>query len=467
MSVPCRWYALVLLTCTLWPGLAGFADEEAQIERPKELLRHQQNHRPSFIDHKLVDRLDVHEITETPIDEDDLEADDQLTGRSKLETNIEKPATQIRHSRSRSHFVRQAKLDEPDIVYVSGGSSKKTQQMDDESQTESISGLEKSRGKSLGSTGISGQDLRLSGTIDERSTVDLDKLLTRLSEAGSDRRKEGKMSHKGDSFNKLKKVIIGNRSRVFGNRTAGNLSEVYGHVIHGESTGDRNGLNDVEIIILEDYDVYDNDGVRNSSERGDYDEYGKNGDQGKPNKEPVHVDIVTRFLRIIENQHLLGKNCTAGTDLSLGEGIVDQYTQERFRLAANLAVNSANMLTRLWKYAPEVMLSSEYLLHANILSMVEFDEDIFAAGNCYDKLQYRDRWLYCPFAHRLQEEEGILAKDLAVEYKYLSNSSEWFYIARKNAERVIANNDQYSRGELLAVASIFVSLHIILLSHVP
>ncbi|XP_020300241.1 uncharacterized protein LOC109863942 isoform X2 [Pseudomyrmex gracilis] len=160
----------------------------------------------------------------------------------------------------------------------------------------------------------------------------------------------------------------------------------------------------------------------------------------------AQVDIVTRFLRIIENQHTLGENCTAGTDLNLGEGVVDQYAQERFRLEAELAVNRANMLTRLWKYAPDVMLSSEYLLHASVLSMVEFDEDIFAAGNCYDKLQYRDRWLYCPFAHRLPNQDGILVKDLAIEYKYLSNSSEWFYIARKNAERVIASYEQFSRG---------------------
>ena len=160
------------------------------------------------------------------------------------------------------------------------------------------------------------------------------------------------------------------------------------------------------------------------------------------------VDIVTRFLRIIENQHTLGENCTAGTDLNLGEGVVDQYAQERFRLEAEFAVNRANMLTRLWKYAPEVMLSSEYLLHASVLSMVEFDEDIFAAGNCYDKLQYRDRWLYCPFAHRLPNQDGVLVKDLAIQYKYLSNSSEWFYIARKNAERVIASYEQFSRGKL-------------------
>lgn len=157
-------------------------------------------------------------------------------------------------------------------------------------------------------------------------------------------------------------------------------------------------------------------------------------------------DVVTRFLRLIETQHLLGENCTAGTDLNLGEGVVDRYAQERFRIEADVAVNRANMLTRLWKYAGPVVMHNEYLLHASVFSMVEFDDDIFAAGNCYDQYQYKDYQLFCPFAYRLPEGP-ILAKDLAVEYKYLSNTSEWFYIARKNAERVIRNHNQFRRGE--------------------
>ncbi|KZC08785.1 hypothetical protein WN55_11288, partial [Dufourea novaeangliae] len=448
-------YVLVLLTCTRSQALAELGDQEPQIERPKELLRHQQTHRPSFIERKL----EIREATEPPLyleenlDDGFSSLEDQLARKGKLETSIEKPATQIRHSRSRNHFPRQTRLDDPDLLYFTG-TSKRAQLTDNGSQTEDASRI--SRGKSQRPDESSGQDLRSSGTIDERSTVDLDKLLTRLSEAGSDRRKDGKsrnsppVRHRNNSFNKLKKVIARNRSRVYGNRTAGNLTEIYGRIVHGTPSGDRNELDDVEIGMLEDYDLYnDNESGRNGSEQEeDYEDYGKAiVEHGKPNKEGVHVDIVTRFLRIIENQHLLGENCTAGTDLNLGEGVVDQYAQEKFRLEANLAVNRANMLTRLWKYAPEVMLSSEYLLHASILSMVEFDEDIFAAGNCYDKLQYKDRWLYCPFAHRLQDQDGILVKDLAIEYKYLSNSSEWFYIARKNAERVIANNDQFSRGE--------------------
>ncbi len=40
-------------------------------------------------------------------------------------------------------------------------------------------------------------------------------------------------------------------------------------------------------------------------------------------------DVVTKFLRIVESQHELGANCTAGTDLNLGEGIVDRYAQVR------------------------------------------------------------------------------------------------------------------------------------------
>lgn len=114
---------------------------------------------------------------------------------------------------------------------------------------------------------------------------------------------------------------------------------------------------------------------------------------------------------------------------------------------ANVAVNRANMLTRIWKYADPRVTDSEYLLHAGVISMVEFDNDIFAAGNCYDQNQYKDYGLFCPYAYRLPSGEGILAKDLAVEYKYLSNTSEWFFIARQKAEGVIKRNNQYSRGK--------------------
>ncbi|KAL5235852.1 hypothetical protein ACI65C_003262 [Semiaphis heraclei] len=113
---------------------------------------------------------------------------------------------------------------------------------------------------------------------------------------------------------------------------------------------------------------------------------------------------------------------------------------------ANVAVNRANMLTRLWKYGDPEVTASEYLLHAGVISMVEFDNDIFAAGNCYDQHQYKKYWLFCPYAYRLPDGDGILAKDLAVEYNYLSNTSEWFYIARHKAQGVINRNNTYSHA---------------------
>ncbi|EZA59619.1 hypothetical protein X777_16789 [Ooceraea biroi] len=246
-----------------------------------------------------------------------------------------------------------------------------------------------------------------------------------------------KGSLKDDPLTKLRKAMSMNKTIMsIGNTIdTGNTTETVGI----DPTEDVNeSTHDLEEEVLQDvvldYTSYE-EPANASSDRS-----------ARRRPQAAQVDIVTRFLRIIENQHTLGENCTAGTDLNLGEGVVDQYAQERFRLEANFAVNRANMLTRLWKYAPEVMLSSEYLLHASVLSMVEFDEDIFAAGNCYDKMQYRDHWLYCPFAHRLPNQDGVLVKDLAVQYKYLSNSSEWFYIARKNAERVITSYEQFSRG---------------------
>ncbi|XP_053686879.1 uncharacterized protein LOC128736421 [Sabethes cyaneus] len=160
-------------------------------------------------------------------------------------------------------------------------------------------------------------------------------------------------------------------------------------------------------------------------------------------------DVVTQFLQIVESQHLLGSNCTAGTALNLGEGVVDRYAQDRFRVEAEIAVNRANMLTRIFKFAAPEVQSSEHLLHASVLSMVEFDDDIFAAGNCFDWNQHpAKKGLFCPFAYRLPppDQGASLAKDLAAEYHYLGNTSEWFFLARKNAEKVIARDEQYIKS---------------------
>lgn len=82
--------------------------------------------------------------------------------------------------------------------------------------------------------------------------------------------------------------------------------------------------------------------------------------------------------------------------------------------------------------------------------MVEFDDDIFAAGNCFDWNQHPVKHgLFCPFAYRLPypDQDALLVKDLAAEYHYLGNTSEWFFLARKNAEKVIARNEQYIKGK--------------------
>ncbi|XP_038220884.1 probable G-protein coupled receptor 158 [Zerene cesonia] len=228
-----------------------------------------------------------------------------------------------------------------------------------------------------------------------------------------------------DTFQKY----FGNYSGTFHRDTLEDVS-LLDHLINVEHSYD----NETQRIMADDSDAV-RDGIVNDTSQSDNATVVK----------AVHEDVVTKFLRLIETQHLLGENCTAGTHLNLGEGVVDRYAQERFRIEADVAVNRANMLTRLWKYAGPSVMHNEYLLHASVFSMVEFDDDVFAAGNCYDQYQYKDYQLFCPFAYRLPEGP-ILAKDLAVEYKYLSNTSEWFYIARKNAERVIRNHSQFRRG---------------------
>ncbi|XP_034652153.1 uncharacterized protein LOC117891082 [Drosophila subobscura] len=161
------------------------------------------------------------------------------------------------------------------------------------------------------------------------------------------------------------------------------------------------------------------------------------------------IDLVSKFLQYIEQQHLMGSNCVAGTSLNLGEGVVDRYAQDRFRVEAEVAVNRANMLTRIFKTTGQRVQEDVNLLHASVLSMVEFDDDIFAAGNCFDWNEHPAQpGLFCPFAYRLPPPNlgAIFAKDLAMEYHYLGNTSEWFFLARKNAEKVIARNEQYLKS---------------------
>ncbi len=48
--------------------------------------------------------------------------------------------------------------------------------------------------------------------------------------------------------------------------------------------------------------------------------------------------------------------------------MLPMLSQERFHAAAMAAVNWANWLTRMWKYAPGVVGNSEFLLHANLFN---------------------------------------------------------------------------------------------------
>ena len=81
---------------------------------------------------------------------------------------------------------------------------------------------------------------------------------------------------------------------------------------------------------------------------------------------------------------------------------------------------------------------------------IKYVKKIFS-GHCFDENQNPlKKGLFCPFAHRLPPPEvASLAKDLANEYHYLGNTSEWFFLARKNAEKVIAKNEQYIKGKKL------------------
>ncbi|KAL2743114.1 unconventional prefoldin RPB5 interactor-like protein isoform X1, partial [Vespula maculifrons] len=487
MSVSKFRYALVLLAFTHEFLLITSKRESTEIEMSKEYLHHQQSHRQrTFTMDRLMDKSSREEdstnaknyvvFVETPTNGKARGVTSELASKEiekELETNIEKPqTTQIRHGRSRSHFVRQIKLEDLESLRVR---TKRIHLSSNFTDTENEKVLEDSNysrryesreGREGKEDDTTKKDRWSYGTPETwtESTRQLNELIRKVFRQHADVARVEHREKEDILVNKFKKISRSDKHRIEDPFDSTENSIIaYGRVLHSSTIDEDSSKidpseNDFDGVSIEDFDkfvirqVVENSSISRINDYEDIEE-STTSDVEIDNlstkrhleKESVQVDIVTRFLRIIENQHLLGENCTAGTDLNLGEGVVDRYAQERFRLEANLAVNRANMLTRLWKYAPEVMLSSEYLLHASVLSMVEFDEDIFAAGNCYDKLQYKDHWLYCPFAHRLQDQEGVLVKDLAIEYKYLSNSSEWFYIARKNAERVIASNNQFSR----------------------
>lgn len=57
---------------------------------------------------------------------------------------------------------------------------------------------------------------------------------------------------------------------------------------------------------------------------------GGGGDGGQHHQHQHLRDKANELLHVVESQQQLGGNCTAGTDLNMGEGVVDRYAQVRF-----------------------------------------------------------------------------------------------------------------------------------------
>lgn len=52
-----------------------------------------------------------------------------------------------------------------------------------------------------------------------------------------------------------------------------------------------------------------------------------------------HDNDIVRLLQVVESQQQLGNNCTAGTHLNLGEGVVDRYAQVSRVVVVNIELN--------------------------------------------------------------------------------------------------------------------------------
>ena len=163
--------------------------------------------------------------------------------------------------------------------------------------------------------------------------------------------------------------------------------------------------------------------------------------------------MISKILKDVEQQAIQGSNCTPGTGLNMGDIDLVGNNYKKFRGAADVAVNRANWLTRIWKYASDVVLQSEYLLQSSLFSMIESNEMIFGAGNCYDGEQYKNYSLFCPFAYKLPDGH-ILGKDLAVEYKYLKNTSTWFWIPKQHAKQMAKDLARFETGKIIYFSSL-------------
>ncbi len=139
----------------------------------------------------------------------------------------------------------------------------------------------------------------------------------------------------------------------------------------GEADGDRT------VLVSVDTSGYGSAEYENSGEDVPYDSTQK------------ARDVVDKFLSIVEQYEKNKENCTAGTGFNLGDGVVAQYGVRRFKQQALTAVNRANLLTRIWKMPKSKLHKSEYFFYTQVRNLLEGEDDMFAAGNCYDRKEFR------------------------------------------------------------------------------
>lgn len=157
-------------------------------------------------------------------------------------------------------------------------------------------------------------------------------------------------------------------------------------------------------------------------------------------------DVIDEFLAVVHKYEKNKASCEPGVQKNLGEGVITQFGLGRFKDQAMLAVNRANFLTRLWKGMPESFLENEYFFYTQVRSMLEGDKAIFAAGNCYDENQFGNYTLFCPYGLRMPNDT-IMVKDLASNYPYLGNESEFFLIPKEKANAKLQKHYEINRGK--------------------
>nr|XP_054763528.1 uncharacterized protein LOC129270148 [Lytechinus pictus] len=153
-------------------------------------------------------------------------------------------------------------------------------------------------------------------------------------------------------------------------------------------------------------------------------------------------DIISQFLSYVAAIEENIDTCKKGTwAVTLPVSAVS-YGPERYMDQALKTVSTANMLTRIWQSEKlEEIHDNEDFFFNVVLSNVENDPKIFAFGNCYDKNEFSNYTLFCPYAYR-QNNGVVNVKDLSLSYPYLSNDSEWFYQARMKVSQVLKTRDK-------------------------